>query len=64
MNLKKKKESVIDVLTARDLVCRNQNVTSWFEVMYDLLGFLKKKLCSSPQALETKIVRIPVILVA
>lgn len=42
MNLKKKNGEVLcNVLTPRDLVCRNQNMTSWFEVMYDLLGFFK-----------------------
>lgn len=39
MNLKKTGEVLCNVLTPRDLVCRNQNMTSWFEVMYDLLGF-------------------------
>lgn len=40
MNLKKKTGEVLcNVLTPRDLVCRNQNMTSCFEVMYDLLGF-------------------------
>lgn len=37
----KKSEVLCNVLTARDLVCRNQNMTSWFEVIYDLLGFKK-----------------------
>lgn len=41
MNLKKNSEVLCNVLTPRDLVYRNQNMTSWFEVMYDLLGFLK-----------------------
>lgn len=42
MNFKKKNGEVLcNVPTPRDLVCRNQNMTSWFEVMYDLLGFLK-----------------------
>lgn len=41
MNLKKNSELLCNVLTPRDLVCRNQNMTSWFEAMYDPLCFLK-----------------------
>lgn len=62
MNLKKKNGEVLcNVLTPRDLVCRNQNMTSWFEVMYDLLGFFLKLLCFCPKALKTNRERIPVI---
>lgn len=60
MNLKKNGEVLCNVLTPRDLVCRNQNMTSWFEVMYDLLGFFKK-LCFCPKALKTERERISVI---